>query len=200
MDLSKLPKLSETNRPPNAPNQPTTTDPATAQPAVLSYRAADAHSFGPEIWLSAIIGIVFILLGLNFAKYVGARMTGHTYHTGVNWLVGPKEGQEVDYSDLQGFVMLNDSAVFLFGLALVFEAIVLVAITRGTRFAPGLLVIALAVAVLATGYNAFVAILLFTAGALPLMSLLAVAFGGYIAMSEWKLLESLRGPRREVRA
>jgi hypothetical protein len=155
----------------------------------------NAPSFGAEIWLSAIIGFICLMVGLNFAKYSLARLSGKPYHTGVNWVAGPNAGQEVAYPELQGFTMLTDSAYFLFGLALIFEAIMLAVVTRSARWGRALLMLALAVAVIATAYNLFVVVRLFAAGVLPIPSLLAVAFGGYIVASEWRMLQSMKTGR-----
>ena len=50
--------------------------------------------------------------------------------------------------------------------------------------------LSLLIAIIATGYNLVVALMLFSTGVLPLFSLLAIAFGGYIVMHEWRLLQS----------
>ena len=44
-------------------------------------------------------------------------------HTNVNWLSGPKAGQEVAYRELEGFVFYNESAMFLFGLRCFWRAL-----------------------------------------------------------------------------
>jgi len=46
--------------------------------------------------------------------------------------------------------------------------------------------------VLAAALNLIVAVKLLGIGIMPLMSALAVAFGGYMAVYEWKLLQQLR--------
>ncbi|MGH7213799.1 MAG: hypothetical protein ACREIT_03430, partial [Tepidisphaeraceae bacterium] len=90
---------------------------------------------------------------------------------------------------LQGFTALTDTAIFLFGLAMVFEAVALIAASRPTRARRALLALALLVTLVATAFNLFVTVRLFGAGITPWISLLAVAFGGYIAMYEWRLLQ-----------
>src|SRR5439155_5524966 len=93
------------------------------------------------------------------------------------------------YSELEGFVFYNESAMFAFGLALVFEAAVLAIINRNIPLKRPLISLAMLVAALATVYNLIVALMLFTTGTLPLFSLLAVAFGGYIVVLEWRMLQ-----------
>jgi len=63
--------------------------------------------------------------------------------------------------------------------------------TRFRRKA-GLVTVALLITIAATAFNLFVSIKLLTANTMPLWSLLAVAFGGYIAVFEWRLLQQLR--------
>lgn len=168
----------------------------------IAYVPRDA-GVGAEVWLSAIIGAFLMLMGRSFAGWLIARATGQPYVTGATWAPGNDKGypagSPVGYWELEGFTALSDSAIFLFGLAMVLEAVVLALI--GTRFRrkAALVTLALAMTVVATAYNVFVAGKIMSAGGgLPLMSLLAVAFGGYIAMYEWRLLQSLRSVPRVV--
>ena len=48
----------------------------------------------------------------------------------------------------------------------------------------------LLIAVVATAYNLVVVFVLFSQGLLPLLSLLAVAYGGYLVISQWSLFRS----------
>ena len=75
---------------------------------------------------------------------------------------------------------------------MVLEAAVLALI--GTRFRRkvALVAFALSITVLATAYNLFVSGKLLAVGVMPLWSMLAVGFGGYIAVFEWRLLQQLR--------
>src|SRR5690348_125265 len=128
MDVSKLPKLSNTQeqvRQEQSSGATSDVPPAVAMPPQGRAPGASYHSrepvtagVGAEVWLSIILGLIFILIGKNFAVYSFAKLTGQTYHTNVNWTAGPNAGQEVAYPDLMGFVMLNDSAMLLFGLTL----------------------------------------------------------------------------------
>ena len=119
------------------------------------------------------------------------RMTGRTYETGLVWRSGELAGQPVAYPDLQGFVMLTDASMFLFGLTLLFEAFVLAVLHTRFTHKRLLLMLSLAVAVIAVLFNAYTCVRLFSSDVLPIMSLLAVAFGGYIAMYQWKLLVAM---------
>ena len=149
---------------------------------------------GAEVWLSAVIGVVLMLMGRSFGGYLLAKVTGQPYHTNVSWTAGPKEGQEVAYWELDGFTALSDSAIWLFGLAMVLEAVVLAVVNTRFKAKVGLLRVALFVTVVATAYNLFVSFKMLAGGVLPIMSLLAAGFGGYIAVFEWRLLQQLRPP------
>jgi hypothetical protein len=198
MDVSKLPRLSDTQaqvRDEQAraqaragPQEPT---PAPSGAETIPYAPVATRRVevgtGAEVWLAAIIGLVFLLIGKNFAAYLLAKMSGQVYHTNVIWQTGPQAGQEVAYPDLQGFVMLTDASMFLLGLALLFEAAVMAVVGTRFRYQHALVTVALAVALAATLFNLWVVVRLFAAGLMPLMSLLAAAFGGYIASYLWKL-------------
>jgi len=157
-----------------------------------SYSAGVTPGIGAEVWVSAIIGLVLMLLGRSFAGWAIATMTGRTYNTGATWTDGNLAGQPVAYWDLEGFVAWNDSALFLFGLAMALEALVLALVFTKFRAKVPLILVALGITLLATGYNLFVSAKLLTANTIPLMSMLAVAFGGYIAVYEWRLLQQFR--------
>ena len=190
MDLSKLPKLSESPAPP-PPVQDETPAPA-PQPIDYGHGPTIGVSIGAEVWVSLIIGIIFLMLGFNFARYAFTTMSGHAYHTHVDWTDGPKAGTEVAYPDLTGDVIWNDSALFIFGVALILEAIVLfIAGTNSTLKRP-LVGFAAFIAAAATLLNLIAAAKMFSDGIMPLVSLLAVAFGGYMAAYEWKLYVALR--------
>jgi hypothetical protein len=237
MDVSKLPRLSQTTAPPPADPSPTTsTAPAAGFPvvpvaafpqqifcnncgagntagsrycsgcgaelappaAVLSYTPETLASpgIGAEVWLSAIIGIVLMLYAHTFASWAITTITGNTFHTNVNWTAGPKAGQEATYWELEGFTALQDMAIFLFGLAMVLEAAVLAVIHSRVRSKRPLLVAAILITFLATALNLVVAGKLFAIGVLPLLSILAVGFGGYIAAYEWRLYRYFQTPAR----
>src|SRR5262245_2700588 len=132
MDLSKLPRLSETDKQGPVP-QPQTVE----SPALRAYAEPINEGAGPQVWLSAVLGVVFMLLGRNFARYAFAKLTGGEFHTGVIWQMGPKAGQEVSYFELSGYTGYTETGIFLFGLAMVMEALVLALVHRSTAKSRG---------------------------------------------------------------
>ena len=212
MDMSKLPRLSQTNKDdaptpvPGGTSPPPTPDPNRNVPD-YEPRDRDAYdrraagydpgfSIGAEVWISVLLGIVYMFIGLNFARYMAANLTGGTYHTNVNWTAGEKAGQEVAYYDLQGGTAHTDSAMFLFGLALLLEAIAMLIAHTGAPGKKLFVGFALFVTLLATAYNLFVIVKLFGMGITPLMSVIAVAIGGYMATYQWRLFKQVSAPSR----
>ena len=201
MDMSKLPRLSQSQSPPPAPGAPT--DPVNYEPPVRPGQAAPAGTptlnyerpaagAGAEVYISLAIGLILMLVGRQFGTYLISRITHEAFHTGVNWMAGPNAGQEVGYWDLEGFTAWTDASLWLFGLTLVFDAIILYA-AGGKRVWLVALGFALTVGVCA--FNAFVCAKLFNAGITPIMSLMALAFGIYMAIYQKGLLKDVMAAR-----
>jgi len=197
MDMSKLPRLSnsrnETPPPEDALPPPEQPIPAQAHYNPRETPMTQGQLLGAEVWLSAILGIIFMLMGRNFAVWALTKLFGGTYHTQVNWTSGPLAGQEVAYPELVGFVMLTDASIFVFGLALLFEAIVLFASSTSKGLRRPLLMLAFGITVLAIAFNLFACAKLMANNITPLISLLGTAFAVYIAIYQWALLKP---PRR----
>src|SRR4051812_12095286 len=121
MDLSKLPKMSQ-SPPPPSPAQP---DPVAARPLQQPSVLDTPGSIGAEVWISLVIGVLCLLLGKNFATWGLTTLSGKPYHTTVNWVAGDKAGQEVSYWELQGYTALSDAAIFTYGIALILEGAML---------------------------------------------------------------------------
>jgi hypothetical protein len=233
MDLSKLPKFSQT-RPGDAPQPLMDTSappPDPDRPTVIDYAARDglqehaasrrredtrhdpgsSGGAGIDIWLSLIFGVIFLFMGINFGKFVLARMSGQQFYdymgpgAGLIWPQGTAQaGQPVAYQDWIKFYyntpptaslnmkgIWDDAAYFLFGSALLLEAVFLFVVRTAAPFRIALLLFALLIAVSAAGFNLLVALMWFGRGQLPLMSLIAVAFGGWIVLSEWQILAAV---------
>jgi hypothetical protein len=203
MDLSKLPRLSETDKqtpppPPSDASMPSARS-APVQADSIGYATPSPLPGGGisgQVWLSGIIGLLLVMFGWNFARFSIAKLTGQTFHTGVNWTSGEKAGQEVDYFDLQGYTAYTDAGIFLFGLAMVLEAVLLATVRNNTPASRAIVGFTLLVTVLATALNILVVGLLLKTGILPLMSGLAVAYGGYMAAYEWQMLKDLLASAR----
>ena len=188
MDMSKLPRMSQTPPPPSSEPQH---QPAGSPAARDTYDTPESNV--AEVWISAALGVILMLMGRTFAAYLLSLLTGSFFHTGVIWQTGPKAGTEVSYPELQGFPMLTDASMFLFGLVLLLDAVVLY-FGGGKRV--WIIALGFAATVLVTAFNTFVSIKLLGNNITPILSLLAVAFGVYIAIRQWRYISLIAAFRR----
>lgn len=197
MDLSKLPGMSRdrSSPPPTGDGEPETppSPPGPQQPPEEPRRLNYAPSSGEpgvglQVYLSLALGIIFMLMGLRFVRWLFATATGRTFDTDATWTTGPDAGQAVGYFELAGYAAWTDMAFFIFGLALVLEAVAVLATVRAEpKIRNAALLLAIAVCGLATLLNLGLCIVLFNQGVTPLASLLMTVFGGYITMYLFQL-------------
>jgi hypothetical protein len=193
MDLSKLPKLSRTGE---APKVEGAADPDAGHTPPAAPRSQYAEPMiGAEVWISLVMGMVYLWLGGTFARYLLARFTGQEFHTHIDWMEGsPKAGQEVAYFELQGYSAWTDASMFLFGAAMIADGLMLLGSGGGRR---GWLVWAgFALTAFALAMNVVTALLLMSTGVMPLMSLVAIAIGGYMAAYQWRMIPGRATPPR----
>jgi hypothetical protein len=166
--------------------------------APLDYAAPAPRGVGAQVWFSAILGIVFMMLGWRFASFLIATISGREFHTGAVWTNGPKAGQEVAYFELSGYTAWSETGIFLFGFAMVLEAIMLATVRRNTPVSRAFVGFALVVTAGMTLFNLIVVGLLFKAGLMPIWSLLVVAFGGYMTMHVWQMFKQMLEMARDA--
>ena len=176
MDISKLPRMSETAK--HAPSPPPPVDQASAQatrpePAPVAYEEPDA---GPAIWISIAIGIILLLMYPRFLQWVSSELFG----THFNPFVKP-DGTVVPYTQVPEF--WADLGPTLFGVVLILEGMALALVRRRA-----VLWLAFTLTVLATAYNFGYLVASYAKYGLAIISAMAVVFGVYIAMYQWKLL------------
>lgn len=194
MDLSKLPQRSAP--PPQAP-APVTPAPQPPPPRVaIDYSTAGDGilSLGfAEVWIVAILALIFLLIGRNFASYELSHVTGHPYHTNVTWNDDAHlPNTEVPYPELEGFTYFTDSGMFFFGVVLLAYAIGQAYVTINLRGAAAVSLLTFFIALAGTLYNLFVAFKLFRADLLPLMSILAFGLGAYLAFHQLSTFKAIR--------
>jgi hypothetical protein len=200
MDLSKLPKLSgeaPADPPAIADPPPSLADnPPARAVEPLTYAAAVSAPFSAaaDIWVSLIIGLLLLYVGRSFAQFALASMTGKPFHTGVEWTAGAAQTGEVPYFQLEGYTAWSDTGIFLFGLVLLLDAIVLALTARIPGRARPVLWFAAAMTAACVLSNAILCVLMFSAGITPLASVVAVAVGGWIFLDQWRLLRSTAFP------
>jgi len=132
----------------------------------------------PELWFNTVVGLLLLYMGWRFALWALATVTGQPFHTAVTFT---DTGLEVPYFQLQGYSAWTEAGMFLFGLTVLFEVAVM-----AMRPIKALVLVALFLCVISTAWNLVVCAMLMRAGMLPLMSGLAVAFGGWIVANLWQ--------------
>jgi hypothetical protein len=192
MDYSKLPRLSNTPQPTPAPAEEQSEQPTPSAPAQRSKPVVIEMAIGAEIWISLIVGVVLILMNLNFARYLIATVGGREFHTGVDWMQGDKAGQEVGYWELSGHTAMTECSLFLLGLALIFDGVLLMVVASRIQHKTPFVAVALLVTVAATLMNLFTMMVLFKEGIMPLFSIFGAGFGAYMAYYQWRILNSIR--------
>ncbi len=183
MDLSKLPRLSDSASQTPPPPPQSEVPPAPPQPVTYSQPGTyhQPHGISPDIWFNTVVGIILLFVGRSFASWLIATLTGQTFHTGVEWTQASGNSGEVPYFQLQGYTAWTDAGLFIFGVVVLLEALCLALYqTRPAGPSRALVLAALALTVLCTALNLVLCIVLMSHGVFPLFSALAVAFGGYI--------------------
>lgn len=171
MDLSKLPRLSETDK--QTPPPPEQTLPPQQPVAPPPMPAA---AVGPEAWFSIGIGIILLLMFPRFLQWASSRVFG----TNFNEFVTP-DGIIVPYPQVPAFWM--DLGPTLFGIVLILEGIAMIlARSRSVVW------FAFVLTVIATGYNIIYLFMSYSTQGLALISAFAGLFGVYIAMYQWRML------------
>ena len=214
MDLSKLPRMSKTTAPGSAPSSPPGTDtpaPAAAPPravaAATEYEPQPEPLWGmwAEIWFMTLLGLVLIMFGKDVIRYEWATLRHQEFHTEIKWEGGEKDGQEIEYPELWGFVgipggkMDTDLSLVLLGAMLIVDVAGRAIATRlktPARFP--ILGLVMLITVFVVGYNMVVAVRCFKANALPTISILAIAVGGFFVMLQAALFQSLLRQQRSL--
>lgn len=192
MDMSKLPRMSQTPPPPPAASEPAQEEGGRATRGVAamdySYTSEPAPSFA-EAWISIAIGVILLFIYPYFWQWLISLVSNYQ----PPFLpITDSTGAVVPYT--QSIFFFSNLCIFAFALVLITDGLVL--FTRR----PALLMLALGFTVVTAAMN-FISVVIETmqGRGLPIASALAFAFGVYIAMFQWKLLQSLRMTRTGVR-
>lgn len=198
MDLSKLPRLSNTERPaPSAeptPEGPSPAAPRTDAVPVVDYRYPGvrpvATGRGPEAWISIGVGLIFLFVFPHFTQW-WIHTVFHT-KTVPSFLpiTDSQTGAEIPYSKSDFF--FNDLAIAFFAYALIVEGVALVLAGRNR---PGVVMFAFVVTAAAVALNAWYLVSSFGEG-FPVVSAIAIVLGGYMLWFQWNLARELRAVRR----
>jgi hypothetical protein len=171
MDLSKLPRLSQSDKQ-APPPRPAETEPTPR-------RAEPLPASGPEAWISLAVGVILLLMYPRFMQWVCSRVFGTHFNEFM------LDGKVVPYPQVREFWM--DLGPTSFAVVLIFEGLVLAFARK-----PLLVWIAFGLTVAVTTYNLIYVVASYSKYGLAIISALAVAFGVYIAMGQWRMLQGSR--------
>jgi hypothetical protein len=216
MDLSKLPRLSTTGSPPPDPASPeapppelvtTTSAPAAGYctcgaPLRAGARFCDScgapvaagssqRGFAPEgdagsgaeVWLSVAIGALLLLMQPRLLQFLSHKLFGTFFSPFLD-----ENNNEVPYTAQMAF--WSDLGITLFAFVLILEGLAIAFARRR-----GVVALAFGLTVATTAYNLAYLVYTFSSG-VAILSAFAVAFGVYIAIFEWRLLQQLRGMKQ----
>lgn len=197
MDISKLPRLSKTEgQAPGTEPQAGETGPPPppAAPPQAVAPIAYAHALppepigaGPEAWISIGIGLIFVFAFPHFTQW----WIHQAFHTKTpSFLpITDSNGAQVPYP--QSIFFLSDLAVALFAYALVVDGIALLLWRRAGMLAVAILITAAAVAL-----NAYyIGRSFLDDSGFPVISAVAVVFGGYMLWYQSKVFAGVRRRR-----
>ena len=221
MDLSKLPRRSQTSTPPNDPNAVPGTPYAGGEPVAYSssprYRSYRDEDEGQlnflDIFLAVGMGLLFVFLGSHYGKHLLGNKEAYPEiaGTGYVWTAPhPKAGQPILPQELspenkaaydqrivgRRMAIISDSSMFLFGAALALAG--LLGIAGHLWFLPPVVRQAVAglglVATLAgIAYALWAVVAMMGTGIIPHMTMVAILVGGVSLFMQAGALRSLVG-------
>jgi hypothetical protein len=145
----------------------------------LEYRGPDV-GVGAEIWISVAVGALLLLMQPRLFQFLSHRLFGTFFSP----YIDSQTGAEVPYTAQMDF--WSDLGITLFALALILEGVA-IGFARKRWVVKG----AFGLTVLTTFYNLGYLVTTFGRG-IAILSAFAVAFGVYIALVQWKMLEATR--------
>jgi hypothetical protein len=197
MDLSKLPRRSTTAPAPpagycacGAPLRAgarfcdSCGAPVAAAPDQRAFSTGADVGTGAEVWLSVAIGALLLLMQPRLLQFLSHKLFGTFFSP----YIDPETGSEVPYTAQLDF--WSDLGITLFAFVLILEGLAIAFARRR-----GVVALAVGLTVLTTAYNLAYLAYTFSSG-VAILSAFAVAFGVYIAIFEWRLLQQLRPVRR----
>jgi hypothetical protein len=187
MDVSKLPKLSQSPPPPPTPSDSDPppaapmAHPADQQPVTRAVQFAD-------VWIGIGIGAILLVMSPRFLQWAVAKIGMGQF----TWTFTNPDGSPLAYEDSVFF--LGDIAVTAFAAVLILDGI-LAAVRRpvlGLR-------VAIALTVLTVLLNLYYVATMFSQYGPQLFSLLAFVFGIYLLTLQLSHLKLAQAVRRSTR-
>jgi hypothetical protein len=186
MDISKLPKLSNTpeaaknaheERP--APPPPPAGVPSGSGPTPTPRELVGGFA---EAWISIAIGLILLFVFPNTIQYFKSADDFAKVHQYTDAQSNP-----ITYT--QSAFFLADLGVTVFALALLVEGIMLTLARKAT-----LIYVTLVITVAAAAFNLFVVIKTYDDIGFQIVCAFGVAVCIYMALMQWRLIGVLRGP------
>jgi hypothetical protein len=174
MDMSKLPRLSKSDKP--AENAASDADTPVSERLDDSYATV---SPGPEAWVSIAIGLLVLVMQRTFINFLLGRETP-TFSDPVRGTITYAESH----------VFIHDLGLFVFAVALIVDGVLLF-INR-----PAAVMAGLVITLVAAALNLFTVIRFFSTYGLQLFPAIAFILAIYTAIYQWKLLRITRGHRQ----
>lgn len=164
----------------HAPNAPNSRFCASCGAGVGGETGAAPVEIGAEAWISVGLGVLLLFITPRLLQYLS--------HVAFGTFFSPYllDGKEVPYTAQMDF--WSDLGITLFALVLILDGIILFAARK-----TWLVATAFALTVAATVYNFGYLLTTFSSG-IALISALAVLFGAYMAVQQWRILQRLRTP------
>jgi hypothetical protein len=183
MNVSKLPKLTNTQKEQPAPaagaQNPAPEETIPQYASAQTPQGTLPQSGVAEVWISIAVGAILLLMFPRFLSWVSSRLFGTHFNPFL-----AADGSVVPYTKVPEF--WGDLGPTLFGVVLIVEGIALMFARRRS-----VMVFAFALTVIATAYNLIYLVMSYSTYGLALVSAFAVAIGVYIAMYQWKLIKML---------
>ena len=184
MDISKLPRMSNTPANPEPANVPA--HEVQPQPHVDYHIPPNPMPMGTggiEAWLSFVVGAFLLFMYPRWLQWASSRI----FHTHFDEFM--LNDKVVPYQQVPEFWM--DLGPVLFGIVLILDGVVLLA-GRLRK----LLIGAFMLTLIGTAYNVVYVFASFSTYGFAPVSFLAAAFGGYIVWYQWNLIKALAPKER----
>ena len=185
MDISKLPRMSNTPANPPPPAEAEPQPPATP----VEYRTppppTPMDSGGIGAWISFVVGAFLLFMFPRWLQWASSRL----FHTHFDEFM--LDDKVVPYQTLPEFWM--DLGPVLFGIVLILDGFVLLVGSRRRK----LLIAAFVLTLFGTAYNLIYFVGSFAKYGFAPVSFLAAAFGGYILWYQWLLIKASRPKENE---
>ena len=175
-----MPKLSQTPTPPVPVGDEIVPPSQGGSPDSLPYERRGQETLSvAEIWISLVVGLILLMKYPTMMKYLSSLI----FHTAFSPFLLP-DGTVLPYPKVYP-QFWSDLCITAFAFVLILEGVALSMVRK--RW---LVALAFGMTALATLLNLGYVFATFATYGPPLVSLLAVAFGVYIAMYQWRLLRS----------